>query len=261
MNPTSRPAGIEVRVTWVGHATAIIDHGDFRVLTDPLLRRRVAHLRRRSAMPAPSAADVDLVVLSHAHMDHLHLPSLRRISPTTTIVAPRGTQGLLRRAGFEQVIDVVVGDRVEVGPATIDVVEAVHPSGRGPHSSITAVPVGYVIEVGGHRTYFAGDTDLFDGMRALGPVDVALIPIWGWGSTIGWGHLDPARAAEATHLVRPRAVIPIHWGTYSPEDGRRSLPAWLDEPAGSFASELAASGQSARLRLLLPGQGFDSVAS
>jgi L-ascorbate metabolism protein UlaG (beta-lactamase superfamily) len=254
------PAAPDVRVTWVGHATAHIDYGDFRVLTDPLLRRRVAHLRRRCELPVATVAEVDVVLLSHAHMDHLHVPSLRRIAPTTPVVTPRGTRSLVRRAGFEHVIEVETGERVEVGPATLDVVDAVHPAGRGPHSNITAKPIGYVIEVAGHRTYFPGDTDLFDGMGSLGAIDLALLPIWGWGSSIGWGHLDPARAAEATDLIEPDAVIPIHWGTYSPEDGRLTLPAWLDSPANSFVSEMQAAGHAERLQLLHPGQAFDVAA-
>ena len=65
--------------------------------------------------------------------------------------------------------------------------------------------------------YFAGDTDLFDGMADLAPeLDLALIPIWGWGPTIGEGHLDPVRAAEALALLRPRIAVPIHWGTLRP---------------------------------------------
>jgi len=253
----SSPGARDVRVTWVGHATTHVDYGDFRVLTDPLLRRRVAHLRRRSELPAPSVVEVDLVLVSHAHMDHLHVPSLRRIRPTTPVVSPRGTRSLLTRAGFERIIEVETGDRIEVGPATIDVVDAAHPIGRGPHSKITAKPVGFVFEVAGHRTYFAGDTDLFDDMASLAVIDVALLPIWGWGPSIGWGHLDPARATEATELIKPGAVIPIHWGTYSPEDGRLTLPAWLDSPANSFVSEMRSAGLTERLQLLQPGQAFE----
>ncbi|MDH4118051.1 MAG: MBL fold metallo-hydrolase [Acidimicrobiia bacterium] len=244
-------------MTWIGHATTQIDYGHFRVLTDPLLRRRVAHLRRRCELPSPSIAEADLVLLSHAHMDHLHVRSLRRIDPTTPVVAPRGTRPLLTRVGFERIIEVEPGDRVEVGPATIDTVDAAHPAGRGPHSKIRARPVGFVIEVAGHRTYFAGDTDLFDGMGSLGSIDVALLPIWGWGPSIGRGHLDPRRATEATALIRPRAVIPIHWGTYSPEDGRLIPPTWLDSPANSFVSEMRSAGYANRLQLLQPGQAFE----
>ena len=64
--------------------------------------------------------------------------------------------------------------------------------------------------------YFPGDTDLFPEMGSLAPVDAALLPIWGWGPTLGPGHLDPDGAVRATQLIEPRLVIPIHWGTYAP---------------------------------------------
>jgi len=245
------------RLTWVGHSTVRLDIGGCRLLTDPLLRRRVAHLRRRCERPSSDVADVDIVLLSHAHMDHLHVPSLRDVNSAATVIAPRGTRALLERAGFEAIAEVVEGDRIELAPAVIEVIEAVHPCGRGPHSSIAAAPVGYVIDIGGHRTYFAGDTDLFDGMIGLGSIDVALLPVWGWGSTIGEGHLDPERAVEATRLIRPDIVVPIHWGTYSPEDGRRRPPYWLDDPAERFSVALARAGLSDRLRTLRPGDDLD----
>ena len=83
-----------------------------------------------------------------------------------------------------------------------------------------------MIEGDGRRVYFAGDTDLFDGMADLAPVDVALLPIWGWGPTMGPGHMDPARAAQAAALLRARLAIPIHWGTYYP------IHLGLQGPAG-----------------------------
>ena len=239
-------------LTWVGHATALIDVGGFRVLTDPLLRRRVVHLRRRVEAPLPHGLRPDVVLISHAHMDHLHVPSLRMIDSSVPIVGPRGTRGLLRRAGFEHVIEMTAGDDVEVGPAAISALRAVHPSGRGPHTRVDAKPIGFVIDVAGHRTYFAGDTDLFDEMAALEDVDLALLPIWGWGSTIGEGHLDPERAIRATELIRPGLVVPVHWGTYAPEDLRRE-PDWLTLPAFEFG-RLAATSELAPSRILLPGE-------
>jgi L-ascorbate metabolism protein UlaG (beta-lactamase superfamily) len=229
-------------LTWVGHATTVIDVGGHRVLTDPLLRHRVAHLRRRAGRPAERDADADVVLISHAHMDHLHVPSLRRVRADVPVVAPRGTARLLRRAGCRAVVEVVAGDRIEVGHASITVTPAVHPAGRGPHSRIGAEPVGYVVEVEGHRTYFAGDTDLFDEMGEIGPVDLALLPIWGWGPSIGVGHLDPDRAVEAARRVRPGLVVPIHWGTFAPEDLRRRPPTWLGEPARVFSRAVDRAG-------------------
>jgi L-ascorbate metabolism protein UlaG (beta-lactamase superfamily) len=240
----------DASLTWIGHATTLLERSGFRVLTDPLLRRRVAHLRRRQG-PDPATPEVDVVILSHAHMDHLHVPSLRRLAADTPVIAPRGTARLLRRAGRREIIEVTVGDRVDVGHATVTVLPADHPGGRGPHSRIAAEPVGFVIEIAGHRTYFAGDTDLFDEMADLGPVDLALLPIWGWGPSIGVGHLDPERAVEAAERIRPGLVVPIHWGTFAPEDLRRRPPAWLGTPAEQFERALGSSDLTARV--LRPG--------
>jgi len=244
-----------VNVRWIGHASLLIDVAGHRIVTDPLLTRRVAHLRRRRALPTPDVADADTVLLSHAHLDHLHLPSLHRLRPNARFVSPAGTGRLLRSAGFGDVTEVRVGDQVALdGNVTVDVVHAAHKHGRGPHSRVTAPPVGYVVGGGGHRVYFPGDTDLFDDMAGLGDIDVAFLPIWGWGSTLGTGHLDPTRAATATALIRPGMVVPIHWGTYAPEDGRRHLPRWFDAPPERFEAALDEVGQSHRLHLLAPGE-------
>jgi len=252
---TARP----VRVTWVGHATVSIEVDGFRVLADPLLTRRVAHLRRRRPLPDADVADADLVVISHAHMDHLHPRSLAQLRPGATVVAPHGTARLLRRARPSEVVEIGTGDRVERGPITVEAVPAVHRSGRGPHSRVTATPVGYMVTAAGQRIYLAGDTDLYDGMADLGPIDVALLPIWGWGGLLGPGHLDPERAAAATRLIGPRTVVPMHWGTYSPENGRRQPPDWFERPAVAFAAALEDAGERHRLELLEPGGSVTSA--
>jgi L-ascorbate metabolism protein UlaG (beta-lactamase superfamily) len=107
---------------------------------------------------------------------------------------------------------------------------------------------------GGRRAYFPGDTDLFESMATLTDIDIALLPIWGWGSSLGTGHLDPTRAATATQLIRPGIVVPIHWGTYAPEDGRRHLPRWFDSPPEQFETALVEVGLSHHLHLLQPGE-------
>ncbi len=245
-----------MKVQWVGHASALVEVGGHRILTDPLLTRRVAHLRRRRPLPTPDVADVDTVLLSHAHLDHLHLPSLRRLRPTTRFITPIGTGRLLTSAGFGDVTEVRIGDRIDLdGPLlTAEVVPAAHKHGRGPHSRVSAPPVGYVVEGEGRRVYFPGDTDLFSAMAELHDIDVALLPIWGWGSSLGTGHLDPTRAATATGLIRPGIVVPIHWGTYAPEDARRQLPPWFETPPEQFETALADAGLSSHLHLLQPGE-------
>ncbi len=250
----------------MGHATNVIDVAGYRIITDPLLTRRVAHLRRRRPVPESGTDDVDLALLSHIHIDHIHLPSMRKLRRSTRLIVPKGAAGLVRKAGFTDITEVVADDRVVVGPVTIEVVHAAHKHGRGPHTRRTAAPVGYVVDSGndgvvGHRVYFPGDTDLFDGMDALHRIDLALLPIWGWGSTLGAGHLDPARAARASAIIDPAIVVPIHWGTYAPEDGRRRLPTWFRNAPDQFIDTMAEVGHGDRLHMLEPGETVEIPGS
>ncbi|MCU0260185.1 MAG: MBL fold metallo-hydrolase [Ilumatobacteraceae bacterium] len=241
------------RLTWVGHSTVMVEMGGLRFLTDPLLTDRVAHLRRRRRVDVEPARHADVVLVSHVHADHLHLRSLSLVERRATLVVPPGVAGFVARRGFARVVELAVGASTEIGDVRITAVAAVHGWSRGPHSRLSAQPCGYVLDDGTTSVYFAGDTDLFDDMAAIGPVTVALVPIWGWGSTIGHGHLDPARAVEAGRLLEPDLIVPIHWGTFSPEDGRRRLPRWLDEPAHRFAALVDETELARRLRVLQPG--------
>lgn len=242
------------RVTWVGHATAAIELDGVRFLTDPLLTKRVAHLRRRTAVPDADVGDIDAILLSHVHLDHLHANSLRRLNRSAVVVAPRGAGRLVQKLGFNRVIEVSPGERASVRGVSVDAVPAVHHHGRGPHSRVQAEPVGYVLTGRHHRAYFPGDTDLFDAMADLGDVDIALLPIWGWGPSLGPGHLDPEGAAAATELIEPRLVVPIHWGTYAPENVRRLPGRWFDQPIDRFSSALDDRDRLDRLRPLAPGE-------
>ncbi len=238
-------------IRWLGHASVQIDLAGVRVLTDPALTPRLAHLRRHHLVDRATIAQPHVILISHVHLDHLHLPSLRLFDRDVLVLVPAGAGRLLRRNGFGNVHETRAGDTRDVGPITIETVPAVHPRRRGPHSRIAADAVGYVLRAPGAAVYFPGDTDLFDEMGSWAPVDVALLPIWGWGSTLGEGHLDPATAVRATELLQPGLVVPVHWGTYSPIGLRR--PRWLDAPADRFRSELAAVGAEHVLHQLAPG--------
>jgi L-ascorbate metabolism protein UlaG (beta-lactamase superfamily) len=114
--------------------------------------------------------------------------------------------------------------------------------------------MGFVIG-GTKRLYFAGDTDLFPGMRDLADgLDVAFLPIAGWGANIGAGHLDPERAAEALTVLEPRVAVPIHWGTFYVMGPRRPRPEALAEPALSFAREAKRRAPGVDVRVLAPGK-------
>jgi L-ascorbate metabolism protein UlaG (beta-lactamase superfamily) len=209
------------------------------LLTDPLLRGRVGPLRWYGPRPPTSLANrVDAVLISHLHRDHLDLPSLSQFDEQTTVVVPKGAGELVTRGA---VVEVVAGERITVGAVTVRVVQAVHPAGRDPwRSRPRAQPVGYLVE-GSSRVYFAGDTAVFAGMADLGPgVDVALMPVGGWGLTLGAGHLDPAAALEALRLIRPRTAVPIHWRSLRVPLLWRTRPALFTRPGLRLAEHARA---------------------
>lgn len=242
------------RVTWLGHATVLIEtRGGTRLLTDPVLRGRIAHLRRH-APPVGPLAPVDGVLVSHVHHDHLDRPTLKRFAaPGTEIVLPRDAARLVGGLGFGTVAEVGAGETTTVGGAVVEVVPAWHPTRRWPRSAELEA-LGFVVE----GIWFAGDTDLHERMGELrGRVEVALVPIWGWGPSLGPGHLDPVGAARVLALVRPRIAIPIHWGTYLPYGLHRRHGALLRAPALQFAGHAARLAPSVRVERLEPGGSLE----
>ena len=198
-------------LTWLGHSTVVVDLDGTLLITDPILRRRVWHLRRDAAVENEALGRLDAVLVSHAHFDHLDLRSLDRFDRGLPIVVPRGVGALVGRRGFGRTVELEAGDELELGAVRVRATHAEHVSRRGPLWTRTP-SLGYVVE-GAASVYFAGDTELFAGMSDLRPVDVALLPVSGWGPRLGPGHLDPAGAAEALRLLQPKAALPIHWGT------------------------------------------------
>jgi L-ascorbate metabolism protein UlaG (beta-lactamase superfamily) len=240
---------VSARLTYVGHATVAIELDGVRLLTDPVLRARVAHLARRVPSATPEmVADLDAVLISHAHRDHLDLPSLQRLRPSCPVIVPRGHAGLVTSV-FGEVIEVDEGDRVRVGALEIEATRADHDGRRVPVGR--AVPaVGYLVH-GSRSVYFAGDTDLFAGMRDLHEaLDVALLPVAGWGPRVPAGHLDPERAAQAAALLRPRIAIPIHWGTYGAPGSKGGDPAAAPR---EFTEHVTAAAPGVEVRVLEPG--------
>jgi L-ascorbate metabolism protein UlaG (beta-lactamase superfamily) len=242
-----------VRIVYVGHSTVLVDMDGVRLLTDPLLRPRLAHLRRVGKLDAGALRGVDAVLVSHIHFDHLDLPSLERLGRELPLVVPSGAAGLLRRKRFRSVTELAVGEELRIGPLTIRGAPAVHDAGRVP-LGVRAEPMGHVIS-GARSVYFAGDTDVFDGMAELAPVDVALVPVAGWGSRLGPGHMDPRGAADAVALLEASVAIPIHWGTYLTFPAARGATTEvLEAPAEEFSAHVRELDSSIDVRLLRPGE-------
>jgi L-ascorbate metabolism protein UlaG (beta-lactamase superfamily) len=230
---------------FLGHSTVRLEIAGRVVLTDPVLTARVGGLTRVAPPLAPETwAGVDLVLISHLHGDHLHLPSLRLLGARVPIVVPRGAGAWLRHRGFPLVRELDIGEQLTDGELTITALPARHSGHRwGPRFTHgpQAPAVGHLLEAPETRVYVSGDTDLYDEMAEVAPVDVALLPVWGWGPNLGPGHLDPERAADAVRLIRPKVAVPVHWGTLAvPGLARtRRMRRLLAEPPHRFAAAAA----------------------
>ncbi len=247
-----------LRVTWAGHSTVLIELDGVRLLTDPVLGARIGPLTR-IARPVEEriSSKIDAVVISHLHSDHAHIGSLLSLGASTRVLAPRGAAAWLRGRGLTNVQELGVGEPVSVGPVALHATPAEHDGRRWPlphrwQMAVSAEAIGVVVR-GTQACYFAGDTDLFDDMATLPcPIDLALLPVWGWGPTLGPGHLDPDRAATAARLIGPRVAVPIHWGTLALSRPARP-PADPELPARRFAELVAARAPGVEVRLLAPG--------
>jgi L-ascorbate metabolism protein UlaG (beta-lactamase superfamily) len=243
--------GGAARAVWVGHATVLIELDDTRLLTDPVLGTWLGPLRRHGPVPPRGLGeDLDAILISHLHRDHVDLGSLRRAGAGVPLIVPAGSRGFFARRGFEEVVELAPGESHRVGALTVTATRADHEIGR---RGVDAEPLGFLVE-GSRRVYFAGDTDLFGDMAALGGgLDLALLPVWGWGPTLGPGHLDPERAARAAALLRPRLAVPIHWGTLYPPGLARLRPRPLRDPPHEFAARARVLAPDTEVRILPPG--------
>jgi L-ascorbate metabolism protein UlaG (beta-lactamase superfamily) len=247
-----------VDVRWLGHSTVVVDVGGVRLLTDPLLRRHNRPLRRRGPVPSPAAWErPDAVLLSHLHHDHAELASLRLLPGVPVLTAPANAAWLRRRG---------VGAAVGIGDAwqpvagsevAVRLVRAVH--GHRPMPLRPNAANGHLVRAPGATLWFAGDTDLHDELADLprlagGAVDVALVPVGGWGPRLSGGHLDPERAARACAVTGARWAVPVHWGTlHAPLAGR--LPrGWMDAPGERFARAVRREAAGCTPVVLRPGE-------
>jgi L-ascorbate metabolism protein UlaG (beta-lactamase superfamily) len=253
---------VAIVVTWLGHSAVMLEMDGVRLVADPVYDHvgRTGLVRRIGGrLPDGVAWRPDLVVLSHMHHDHTDLPTLNRLG-AAVLVAPPGGGEWLSEHGFDVLGEPRAGETVIAHGLTVTAVTANHEGNRrgGP----LADAVGHLVSNDHLTVWLAGDTDLFDQMNELptlsptGSIDLAMVPVWGWGPNIGPGHLDPIRAAEAVRRVGARRAVPVHWGTLHPLFYRRFMTRQLTRPGPELAEEVARRAIDAHVDVLSVGSSI-----
>jgi L-ascorbate metabolism protein UlaG (beta-lactamase superfamily) len=213
--PIPIPASGECSITFIGHATALIRYARARLLTDPLFARSLYSLRRLRPAGLPDGAleSIDAVLISHAHVDHLHRASLERIDRSATIVVPAGVR--VPRLGFANVVAMRPGDVTSIAGLDITAVAAQHRVGFLGHGRA----LGYLVRGDGPTVYFAGESGYFSGFMEVGAryrPDVALLPISGYRPrALRRDHLSPLDALYAFEDLGAQLMVPIHHGAFA----------------------------------------------
>jgi L-ascorbate metabolism protein UlaG (beta-lactamase superfamily) len=242
------PSTGECAITFIGHATVLLRYAQGRVLTDPCFARSLYSLRRARAAGLPPGAleGLDLVLISHAHADHLHRPSLERLDRALTLIVPPGCGGA-DGLGFQRVVELEPGATFRSNGLEVTAVTAQHRVGlfgRGRS-------VGYIVRGDGPTVFFTGDSGYFSGFREAGvqfQPDVALLPISGYRPrALRSDHLSPLDALYAFEDLGAHLLVPIHHSSfalgYEP----------LSEPLTWLRSLVSARGLGDRVAWLDPG--------
>jgi L-ascorbate metabolism protein UlaG (beta-lactamase superfamily) len=256
---TMEAGASQLEVTYVGHATSLIEIDNRLIITDPVLRDRFTLLRRHG--PALEGTDreptqVQIVLLSHMHYDHADPSSIRRLPFQATLIAPRGAGLYLPSRVPQPIIEMSPGESVRLGRLTIHATPAAH-SGSRPLAGMTSHAMGFIVVGQSTCFYFAGDTDIFDEMEHIGrefALDLALLPVAGYSPRTPPGHLNPRSAARALGMLKPRVVIPIHWGALRPMGPLWRRLGYLQDPPFTFVGYANQMAPQTEVRVLLPGE-------
>ena len=267
--PTHRPPALDgaaAAVTFIGHSTFLIQTAAGNVLTDPIYSRRAGPLNvvgprrvRRPAVAFDDLPSIDVVLLSHNHYDHCDVRTLRRLARRfdPLVIAPLGNGRLVRAAGVRKVEELDWWQPARSSPVPVTATPARHFSARSPFDRNRALWSGFVLEAGGRRIYFAGDTahaTFFPEIPArLGPLDLALLPIgayeprWFMQSV----HMNPAEAVAAHLALGAPETIGMHFGTF------QLTTEGIDEPLRALKDACRARGvEPGRFRTLGFGESM-----
>ena len=255
-----------MRVTYIGHATLLLEFGGARFLTDPNFDPKLGRVLPRVSSPGIALENLpglDAILLTHAHADHLSFDSLERLPNTIPLFAPPVIAKWLRRLGFDQAVDFAPGESVQVAHVSIRAASATHRGNRYGFDRWRSAANMYLLDAG-ETAFFAGDTALVEDTHRLverslwangRDLDLALLPIgyapW-WKPGFRNGHLTHEDALTLFERLRARALIPYHWGTF------RHVTSTAHDAIRRMRERLESHHLSARVRIIEPGESFET---
>lgn len=260
-----------MQITYIGHATLLIEIGGARILTDPNFEDTLGGFLPRVSAPGIALADLprlDAVLLTHAHADHLSFKALEAIGGDTPVYAPPIIAKWLTQKGFTQTLPLAPNDAIRIGGLHIHASVARHKGNRYGYDRRRAAANMYLLEDTDESCFFAGDTGLGDTTHLLverilwmrdRELDVALLPIgyapWWKRKAFREGHLTSEDALDLFARLRARHLVPYHWGTF------RHVTAGAHTAINHFRSLVPAHPRGPDVRILEPGQALEVAAA
>ncbi len=251
----------ELGITFIGHSSFFIQIGGRKVLIDPVFAERLIALRRlrRPGVKIKDLPAIDMVLLSHAHMDHLNRPSLRRVvahnnkvsGRAPIAVVPWGVEDLVKDLGFARVVTMEWWQTKSIGGLELTMTPCKHWGARFFKDTHRGFG-GYVIRGGGHALYHSGDTAYFDGFTHIGKrlkPEVALLPIGAYRPDSYRGvHTCPEEALQGFLDLGAQRMIPMHYGTF------RLSQEPMDEPVERLMAAARLAGVASSVSVLPEGE-------